>query len=207
MLKAYNFDGVDIDLETAPAKSQNNLNLMKTILPQIYNAWKAKGRKFYITMAPEFPDLRTGNSIYPDLIKDLKNYYSWIQPQIYNQSGDGIRVTPTDQKQFTGIPSFLAQNNSKFHTQFLYLVMKYMTSEAFNNFNVSIPANKLLIGLPATPDATIDGYTSPQGIKAAYQLFKQYNLPVKGLMTWATPYDAINNQWGFAKSYQETWGA
>lgn len=83
--------------------------------------------------------------------------------------------------------------------------MKYITNESYGDFNVSIPANKLLIGLPATQDAASDGYATPQDIKKTYQLCQKYNLKIRGLMSWGTPYDRQNN-WQFANTYKQTWG-
>ncbi len=210
VLDEYQFDGLDIDLEGASQSlngSGDNLQLLSKVLPDIYNKWQEKGKKFYITMAPEYPNLRAvSGSIYPQLIKNLAPYYAWIQPQIYNQGGDGINVTTADTKTFN-VPYYLSNSDEQNRSKFLYLIMKYLTEDkdGNNNFSVKIPADKLLVGLPATTNAAGSGYSTVAQIKGAYQLMQEYKLNVKGLMTWAVNYDAVNN-WNYATTYNQTWG-
>ena len=206
IVKEYGFDGLDIDWEGAAAKDTDNATYIVQALKKI----KTELPNFMITMAPEFPNLRTGvGSIYPDIIKNLDGEYNYIQPQIYNQGGDGINVSEADHTAFPGIPYYLAQNNTQFHAEFLYLIMKYMAAPAgqkANNPFPVIPASKLLLGLPATTDAAGSGYTTPAVMKKAYNYFVQYNLKISGLMTWAVNYDAYNS-WEFAnQTYANTWG-
>ncbi len=210
VLDEYQFDGLDIDLEGASQlanTSGDNLQLLSKVLPDIYNKWKAEGKHFYITMAPEYPNLRAvSTSIYPQLIKNLAPYYAWIQPQIYNQGGDGINVTEADTKALN-VPYYLSNSDEQNRAKFLYLIMKYLTedSDKNNNFAVQIPANKLLLGLPATTNAAGSGYSTAAQIEGAYQLMQQYKLGVNGLMTWAVNYDALN-KWDYANTYNHTWG-
>lgn len=91
-------------------------------------------------------------------------------------------MTEQDQK-FFDLPPEIYPEVPRYHSKFLYLVMKYITNESYGDFNVSIPANKLLIGLPATQDAASDGYATPQDIKKTYQLCQKYNLKIRGLMS------------------------
>ncbi|WP_342277029.1 hypothetical protein [Spiroplasma endosymbiont of Nebria brevicollis] len=52
-------------------------------------------------MAPEFPNLKvaTHESFVPYL-KSLKDYYNFINPQFYNQLGDGVSQTSDDKDYF-----------------------------------------------------------------------------------------------------------
>ena len=205
IMKNYKFNGIDIDLEGGPARDQNNAKY----IPEALKYLKTElGPSFIITAAPEFPNLRTGSSIYPILLKSLGNDLTYLQPQIYNQGGDGINVSSSDQTKF-GVPSYLRGNDADFHAQFLYLIMKYLSTAdpSDPNFAVKVDPAKLLIGLPATKSAASTGYTEPAVVQQAYKFFQQQKLNISGLMTWAVNYDHINN-WQFAlESYGKTWGS
>ena len=169
IMNDYRFNGIDIDLEGLPAQDQSNAQY----IPEALKYLKSKlGPSFIITAAPEFPNLRAGPSIYPPLLKSLGSDLTYLQPQIYNQGGDGINVNMSDQAKF-GVPSYLPQNNPKFHAQFLYLIMKYLstTDPSDPNFAVKVDPAKLLIGLPATRKAASTGYTEPAVVQQAYKFF------------------------------------
>ncbi|AHF61040.1 hypothetical protein P344_03670 [Spiroplasma mirum ATCC 29335] len=73
------------------------------------------------------------------------------------------------------------------------------------NIFAQITADKLVIGLPATPSAAGSGYATKADIKKAYNLLVNNHVNARELMTWAVNYDAKNN-WNFANAFKETWG-
>ena len=208
IMNDYGFNGIDIDLEGGPARDQGNAQY----IPEALKYLKTElGSNFIITAAPEFPNLRGGSdpSIYPALIKSLGNDLTYLQPQIYNQGRDGINVSSSDQTKFHLPSSYLAESNTQFHAQFLYLIMKYLSTAdpSDPNFAVKVDPAKLLIGLPATKLAASTGYTEPAVVQQAYKIFQQQKLNISGLMTWAVNYDH-NDNWQFAlESYGKTWGS
>lgn len=89
LVNVYGFDGLDIDLEQNAIDAGNNDTVIPQALKMVREHFEKEGKHFIISMAPEFPYLRT-NGKYVSLIKDLENEYDFIAPQLYNQAGDGL---------------------------------------------------------------------------------------------------------------------
>ncbi|KEK19704.1 chitinase [Bacillus manliponensis] len=177
LVETYGFDGLDIDLEQNAITAGDNQTVIPAALKTVKDHYRAKGKNFIITMAPEFPYLRTGGK-YTSYIQSLEGYYDFINPQLYNQGGDG--VTGTNGK-------WLAQNNDAVKEEFLYTISSHLIN---GNGFVQIPAHKLVLGIPANNDAAANGYVKdPTAVQNALNRLEADGNPVKGLMTWSVNWD------------------
>lgn len=196
LVERYGFDGLDIDLEQSAITAGDNQTVIPKALKIVRSHYAKQGKHFIISMAPEFPYLRTGGSYVPYL-QALENEYDFIAPQLYNQAGDGLSIGH----------EWIAQNNDSRKYEFLYGM-----SQAFETGGsgyVRIPANRLALGIPANNDAAANGYVQDPSV--VYQVFEQMEkekTPLKGLMTWSVNWDEGKNSAGvsynesFAKAYQ-----
>lgn len=182
-VETYGFDGLDIDLEQSAITAGDNQTVIPTALKKVKDHYKAQGKNFIITMAPEFPYLKPGGA-YEKYITSLDGYYDYIAPQLYNQGGDGVWVDE--------INKWIPQSNDALKYEFLY----YMSDSMIHGTRtfLKIPNDKLVLGLPANIDSAGSGYViDPTAVyKALDQLAKDGN-PIKGLMTWSANWDVGTN--------------
>ena len=82
---------LDIDLEQSAITAGDNQQVIPEALKIVRDRYKKQGKHFIISMAPEFPYLRTAGGYVP-YITALENEYDFIAPQLYNQAGDGLSV-------------------------------------------------------------------------------------------------------------------
>lgn len=196
LVEVYGFDGLDIDLEQTAIDSGDNQTVIPTALKMVREHYKKENKHFIISMAPEFPYLRS-NGAYVSYLESLKDEYDFIAPQLYNQGGDGINFGD----------DWIPQNNDEKKYEFLYGI-----SKAFNDGNngfTHIPANKLVLGIPANEDAAATGYVKdPAKVYQVFEQMEKENTPLKGIMTWSINWDKGFNRNGvaynesFAKAYQ-----
>ncbi|WP_207695700.1 chitinase family 2 protein [Enterococcus sp. DIV0212c] len=182
-VETYGFDGLDIDLEQSAITAGDNQTVIPAALKKVKEHYKAQGKNFIITMAPEFPYLKPGGA-YEKYITSLNGYYDYIAPQLYNQGGDGVWVDE--------INKWIPQSNDALKYEFLY----YMSDSMIHGTRtfLKIPNDKLVLGLPANVDGAGSGYViDPTAVyKALDQLAKDGN-PIKGLMTWSANWDVGTN--------------
>lgn len=197
LVNVYGFDGLDIDLEQTAIDAGDNSSVIPDALKMVREHFEEEGKHFIISMAPEFPYLRT-NGKYVSLIKNLENEYDFIAPQLYNQAGDGL----------TWNGQWIAQNNDDLKYEFL-LGMSKSLSEGTNDF-IKIPADKLVLGLPSNEDAAANGFVkNPEDVYKVFDNMEQSNTPLKGLMTWSINWDSGINSSGisynqkFSKDYAD----
>ncbi|HEU0276901.1 MAG TPA: glycosyl hydrolase family 18 protein [Rhodanobacteraceae bacterium] len=181
ILKTYNFDGIDIDLESglvtgaSPSQlsvsQQNLIALIDGVLAQMPS-------NFMVTMAPETAYV-TGGQIayggpwgaYLPIIAHLQQEgrLSWVNMQYYNGSMYGCPAT-----------SFEAGTVQGFVAQTQCMNAGFTAGGA----TFEIPYSQQVPGLPAQPGAG-GGYMAPSLVQQAYAQVPD----IKGLMTWSINWD------------------
>ncbi len=197
LVETYGFDGLDIDLEQSAIEAADNQTVIPSALRRVKDHYRAQGKNFMITMAPEFPYLTT-NGKYAPYIKGLEGYYDFINPQYYNQGGDGFWDN--------NLNMWVSQSNDDLKEEFLYgLTERLVTgSDGF----IQIPADKFVIGLPSNEDAAATGYVKDASdVQNALQRLKNSGNEIKGLMTWSVNWDAGKNSSGvsYGNSFVNTY--
>ncbi|MBO0460290.1 chitinase [Enterococcus sp. DIV1298c] len=197
LVEVYGFDGLDIDLEQTAVDAGDNKTVIPAALKIVRAHFEKEQKHFIISMAPEFPYLRTQGKYVP-YITALEEEYDFIAPQLYNQAGDGISVGT----------EWIAQNNDSKKFEFLYGI-----SKAFNEGSggfIQIPANRLALGIPANVDAAANGFVKePSKVYDVFEQMEKDQTPLKGLMTWSINWDEGRNSAGvmynesFANAYKD----
>ncbi|WP_034091147.1 carbohydrate binding domain-containing protein [Streptacidiphilus albus] len=182
ILKEYNFDGIDIDLETGLTDSGNINTLstsqanLETIIDGVMSQMPAG---FGLTFAPETAYVTGGSitygSIWGSYLPIIKKYADngqmwWLNMQYYNGSMYGCSG---DSYEAGTVQGFTAQttclNNG--------LVVQGTT--------ITVPYDKQVPGLPAQPGAG-GGYMTPSLVSQSWNAFGG---SLKGLMTWSINWD------------------
>jgi chitinase len=182
ILKAYNFDGIDIDIETGLVDS-GNINTLSTSqanLERIIDGILAQmPSNFGLTMAPETAYVTGGSvtygSIWGSYLPIIKKYMDegrlwWLNMQYYNGSMYGCSG---DSYQAGTVQGFQAQ------------------TECLNNgltiqgTTIKVPYEYQVPGLPAQSGAG-GGYMTPSLVS---QSWNSVSGQVKGLMTWSINWD------------------
>lgn len=174
----FGFDGLDIDLEQSAVTASDNQTVIPAALRLVKEHYQKQGKNFLITMAPEFPYLTEGGKYVP-YITGLEGYYDWINPQFYNQGGDGIWVE--------GV-GWIAQNNDALKQEFIYYISDSL-SNGTRGFH-KIPHDKLVFGIPSNIDAAATGFVQdPQDLYDAFDQLKAQGQALRGVMTWSVNWD------------------
>jgi chitinase/chitodextrinase len=197
LVETYGLDGLDIDLEQSAIIAGDNQIVIPEALKIVKDHYKSQGKNFMITMAPEFPYLRVGNNYVP-YIQKLEEYYDYINPQFYNQGGDGVWV---DEENL-----WITQNDDNLKEKFIYYMM-----DSFDNGSrgfIQIPAEKIVFGIPSNIDAAATGYIKdPNALFNAFNKLKSEGRKAKGIMTWSINWDLGKNNLGtpYNKSFVNTY--
>ncbi|MGR5212361.1 immunoglobulin-like domain-containing protein [Vibrio rotiferianus] len=174
----FGFDGLDIDLEQSAVTASDNQTVIPAALRLVKEHYQQQGKNFLITMAPEFPYLTEGGKYVP-YITGLEGYYDWINPQFYNQGGDGIWVE--------GV-GWIAQNNDALKQEFIYYISDSL-SNGTRGFH-KIRHDKLVFGIPSNIDAAATGFVpDPQDLYDAFDQLKAQGQALRGVMTWSVNWD------------------
>ena len=189
ILRQYNFDGIDIDIETGltgsggittlSASQANLIRIIDGVLAQMPS-------NFGLTMAPETAYVTGGSvtygSIWGSYLPIIKKYADngrlwWLNMQYYNGSMYGCAG---DSYGAGTVQGFVAQttclNNG--------LVIQGTT--------IRVPYDKQVPGLPAQVGAG-GGYLTPALVT---QSWNSFNGGLKGLMTWSANWDGSKG-WTF----------
>jgi chitinase len=182
ILKAYNFDGIDIDIETGLVDS-GNINTLSTSqanLERIIDGVLAQmPSNFGLTMAPETAYVTGGSvtygSIWGAYLPIIKRYMDngrlwWLNMQYYNGSMYGCSG---DSYQAATVQGFQVQTNC------------LNTGLVIQGTTIKVPYGYQVPGLPAQPGAG-GGYMSPSLVSQAWS---SVGGQIKGLMTWSINWD------------------
>ncbi|GAA0593649.1 chitinase [Kutzneria viridogrisea] len=198
ILKKYNFDGIDIDIETGLvgggsigtlSASQENL---ERIIDGVLGQMPAN---FGLTMAPETAYVTGGSvtygSIWGAYLPIVKKYADngrlwWLNMQYYNGSMYGCSG---DSYQAGTVQGFTVQTDCLNKG----LVVQGTT--------IRVPYDKQVPGLPAQPGAG-GGYMSTGQVSQAWNT---YGNGLKGLMTWSLNWDGSRN-WTFGNTVKSLQG-
>ncbi|WEV29239.1 chitinase [Streptomyces sp. 71268] len=198
ILKKYNFDGIDIDIETGLTGSGNinQLSASQSNLIRIIDGVLAKmPSNFGLTMAPETAYVTGGSvtygSIWGAYLPIIKKYADngrlwWLNMQYYNGSMYGCSG---DSYQAGTVQGFTAQTDCLNKG----LVIQGTT--------IKVPYDKQVPGLPAQPGAG-GGYMSPSLVSQAWG---KYSGGLKGLMTWSINWDG-SRSWSFGNNVKSLQG-
>jgi chitinase len=189
ILKAYNFDGIDIDIETGLigsgsitqlSTSQANLiRIIDGVLGQMPS-------NFGLTMAPETAYVTGGSvtygSIWGAYLPIVKKYADngrlwWLNMQYYNGNMYGCSG---DSYSAATVQGFTVQTNC------------LNTGLVIQGTTIRVPYDKQVPGLPAQPGAG-GGYMSTSLVSQAWNA---EGGQLKGLMTWSINWEGSKN-WTF----------
>jgi chitinase len=197
ILKQYNFDGIDIDIETGLVGSGNinTLSASQANLIRIIDGVLAQmPSNFGLTMAPETAYVTGGSvtygSIWGSYLPIIKKYADngrlwWLNMQYYNGSMYGCAG---DSYQAGTVAGFTKQ------TQCLN------DGLTVQGTTVKVPYDKQVPGLPAQSGAG-GGYLTPDLVSQAYGSVSG----VKGLMTWSLNWDGSKG-WTFGDNVKSLEG-
>ena len=189
ILKRYNFDGIDIDIETGLTGSGNinTLSVSQANLERIIDGVLAQmPANFGLTMAPETAYVTGGSvtygSIWGAYLPIVKKYADngrlwWLNMQYYNGSMYGCSG---DSYQAGTVQGFTVQTTC------------LNTGLVVQGTTIRVPYDKQVPGLPAQPGAG-GGYMTPALVSQAYNSFGS---SLKGLMTWSVNWDGSKG-WTF----------
>ncbi|ACU73089.1 Carbohydrate-binding CenC domain protein [Catenulispora acidiphila DSM 44928] len=182
ILKAYNFDGIDIDIETGltGSGSINTLSTSQANLERIIDGILAQmPSNFGLTMAPETAYVTGGSvtygSIWGSYLPIIKKYMDngrlwWLNMQYYNGSMYGCSG---DSYQAATVQGFQVQTNC------------LNSGLTIQGTTIKVPYDHQVPGLPAQPGAG-GGYMTPSLVSQAWS---SVGGQVKGLMTWSVNWD------------------
>jgi chitinase len=189
ILKKYNFDGIDIDIESGLVGS-GNINTLSTsqgnLIRVIDGVLGQMPSNFGLTMAPETAYVTGGSVVYGTIwgsyLPIIKKYADngrlwWLNMQYYNGEMYGCSG---DSYSAGTVQGFVAQTDCLNKG----LVVQGTT--------IKIPYDMQVPGLPARNGAG-GGYMSPSLVGEAWD---HYNGKLKGLMTWSVNWDG-SGSWTF----------
>jgi chitinase len=198
ILKTYNFDGIDIDIETGlvGGGNINTLSTSQANLVHIIDGILAQmPSNFGLTMAPETAYVTGGSVVYGSIwgayLPIVKKYADngrlwWLNMQYYNGNMYGCSG---DSYSAGTVAGFTAQTDCLNRG----LVVQGTT--------IKVPFDKQVPGLPAQPGAG-GGYMTPPQVAQAWN---RYNGGLKGLMTWSLNWDG-SKSWSFGNNVKALQG-
>lgn len=225
IVKEYGFDGVDINLEGESVHlDPGDTDFRRPTTPRIVYLIEAVrqldrliGREKLITMAPETQYLVAGYKAYGEkaggylpVIHALRDILDWVQMQYYNAGTKlaySARGPERDVVVKVGTPDFVVALAEM-------LILGFPVGQDAKRFFPGLGAEKVVIGLPASP-ASGNGYLAPKDFvramrylmrgdrsyRTAYTLRQKKGHPaLRGVMTWSINWDASTD--GGTQPYQ-----
>ncbi|GIM88452.1 hypothetical protein Ato02nite_002450 [Paractinoplanes toevensis] len=197
ILKQYNFDGIDIDIETGLTGSGSITTLSASqanLIRIIDGVLAAMPANFGLTMAPETAYVTGGSvtygSIWGSYLPIIKKYVDngrlwWLNMQYYNGSMYGCSG---DSYSAGTVQGFTVQ------TQCLN------NGLTIQGTTIKVPYDKQVPGLPAQSGAG-GGYMTPSLVSQAYNSVSA----IKGVMTWSINWDG-SKSWTFGNNVKSLQG-
>ncbi|PRH77905.1 chitinase [Streptomyces solincola] len=189
ILKANNFDGIDIDIETGLVGSGDIKRLspsQSNLIRIIDGVLAAMPPGFGLTMAPETAYVTGGSVVYGSIwgayLPVIKKYADngrlwWLNMQYYNGSMYGCSG---DSYQAGTVQGFTAQTDC------------LERGLSVQGTTIKVPLDRQVPGLPAQPGAG-GGHMAPAQVAQAWDA---YGGRLKGLMTWSLNWDGSRG-WTF----------
>ncbi len=228
LLSTYGFDGIDIDIEhgnsilasgtIANPTSNDVINLIAAINQIKTNYNSTFNRNMMLTFAPETAYVHGGMSAfggiwggYLPLINAFRNDLSYVHVQLYN-SGSMYGIDGNIYNQ--GTSDFIVAMTEA-------LIQGFTTAGGFFQ---ALPANKVVIGLPACPSAAGGGFVNTAAVENAikylrglgpqpgtYTLTNTAGYPnLGGMMTWSINWDKVStcnsSAYEYAQNFVEIFG-
>ncbi|WP_309642146.1 glycosyl hydrolase family 18 protein [Flavobacterium sp.] len=229
ILNTYHFDGIDIDIEHGDSilatgtisnptsgASVNLINAISQIKSQYFTTFNVP---MMLTFAPETAYVQGGMSAYGGIwggylpiLDALRNDIDYIHVQLYN-SGSIYGIDGVVYNQ--GTADFIIAMTEA-------LIHGFPT--AGGNFD-GFPADKVVVGLPACPNAAGGGFTSSNTVTSAIQYLRgtgpkpgTYTLSqvvgypnLGGMMTWSINWDKVATcnaiSYEYAENFEAIFGA
>lgn len=220
IIKTYNFDGIDIDLEggaVALGPGDTDINnpttpKVKNLISGVKRICKTFGEDFILTMAPEVTYVQGGLIAYAGpwgaylpVIHNLRNELTLLHVQHYNHGSQEALDGNTYMQGTADFQVAMAE----------MMITGFNVGRNPNNFFPGLPASKIAIGLPSCKSAAGGGYTPEEEVvKALDYLIKgkdfggKYKLQnpagykdFRGVMTWSTNWDETVNK-KFSNTYR-----
>jgi chitinase len=198
ILKANNFDGIDIDIETGLTGS-GNINQLSTsqanLIRIIDGVLAQMPSNFGLTMAPETAYVTGGSvtygSIWGAYLPIVKKYADngrlwWLNMQYYNGSMYGCSG---DSYSAGTVQGFTAQTTC------------LNTGLVIQGTTIRVPYDRQAPGLPAQSGAG-GGYLAPSLVAQAWNTYQN---GLKGLMTWSLNWDGSKG-WTFGDNVRALQG-
>ncbi|MET8400826.1 chitinase [Streptomyces sp900116325] len=198
ILQTYNFDGIDIDIETGLTGSGDigQLSTSQANLIRIIDGVLARmPSNFGLTMAPETAYVTGGcvayGSIWGAYLPIVKKYADngrlwWLNMQYYNGSMYGCSG---DSYSAGTVQGFTAQTDC------------LNSGLTIQGTTIKVPYDKQVPGLPAQPGAG-GGYMAPNLVSQAWNT---YGGGLKGLMDWSLNWDGSKG-WTFGDNVKALQG-
>ncbi|MFJ6198063.1 glycosyl hydrolase family 18 protein [Micromonospora sp. NPDC092111] len=198
ILKRFNFDGIDIDIETGLTGSGDitRLSTSQANLVRIIDGVLAQmPAGFGLTMAPETAYVTGGSvtygSIWGAYLPIVKKYADngrlwWLNMQYYNGSMYGCAG---DSYAAGTVQGFTAQTDC------------LNAGLVVQGTTIRVPYDKQVPGLPAQPGAG-GGYLAPSSVAQAWNTYRG---GLKGLMTWSVNWDGSKG-WTFGDNVRTLQG-
>ena len=223
LVKEYNFDGIDIDIETISLKlDADDTDFKNPTTPKIVNLINGvkeicnnfTNKDFMLTAAPETTYIQpnfnptTGHGAYLPILDGLRDQFTFIHPQFYNSGsmygGDGQVYMP-------GTPDFLVALSEPLITGFEVRNVNNQYTH-FDGFR----ADQIALGLLSTTSEG-SGYMEWSEIQKAldylikgisfggsYTLKNSSGYPdFRGVMTWSINCDKRDHDYAFANNSYE----
>lgn len=236
IIKEYGFDGLDINLEgESLVLARGDKDFRRPTTPRVVYMIEAIKQikqqlkpNFVLTASPETQYVVAGYKRYGEafggylpLLHALRDDIDILHMQFYNSGTQLVYAGRPDQDKelivTQGTPDFVVALAEM-------LILGFPVAKNRDAYFQGFGAQRVAIGLPATPNASSGGYLKPTDLRAAinylrtgratyktaYRLRLKSGYPaLRGLMTWSINWDATKDgrtqPYGFALEAKHHW--